>query len=144
MDDAYDALNHPDPVDRGIARLIKEEFQAAVKGTSEIMPFQPSSEPLLSSTPADDDVTEASQQATSPPPPPDSATIWDWCKAVIPMGVTACWLLGWVVPIHMGVDPLGFSLLALMLVLALLTYFIFGACYTRFHSKFTLAKPESI
>ncbi|CZR52494.1 uncharacterized protein PAC_02371 [Phialocephala subalpina] len=132
VDEVDDPLNNPGPVDPGIARLIRDEVQAAVRGVHETFSAPPSyspSAPLLGSTPADDDVDTEANQPTSPPPPPQGpVTLWDWCKFVITMGAMVTWMIGWGVLIGTGVDPLAFSMLACFLVLALIYFILMCAC----------------
>jgi hypothetical protein len=123
-----DPLVNAGPVHPGIAELVRQEVQTAIKGLHETWvapPSYSSSAPLLSSTPADGHVdTEANQPVTLPlpPEPPVTISLWGWCKFAITMGAMILWMCGWGVLIATGVDPLAFSMLAFFLMLALSYY----------------------
>lgn len=122
VDEVDDPLTSAGPVDPGIAHLIRQDVQATIKGVYETFYAPPSysSIPPLSSTPADDDADAEAQQPATPP----SMTLWDWGRFVVIMAPMFIWILSWAVLVGTGIDPLALSMLAFLLVLALIWFII--------------------
>lgn len=131
LDSELDTNNNGGPVDPSVANYIRAEVQAALKGVQETFSAPPSYDsaaPLLSSSPTEDDVdTEAQQQAiaTSSSPPSKPMTFMDWVRFGLCLSPYLTLFMLWAFLVGMGVDPLGFSPLALFLLFAEFAYTIF-------------------
>jgi hypothetical protein len=114
----------------GIARLIREEVQAGIKSVYETFyapPSYESSAPLLNSSPDEDDADAEGQQETGASDherghTPETFLIW--VKLFVTLSPLLAMIFSFPVLIGTGIDPLAFSMLAFIQVLALMWYII--------------------
>ncbi|KAH7416636.1 hypothetical protein BKA64DRAFT_739263 [Cadophora sp. MPI-SDFR-AT-0126] len=116
VDEGESPLTNVRPLDPDVAQLIRQEVQTAINDVHESFvppPSYSSSTPLLNSTIVAEDVVTEAQQPITPP----SMTLRDWGWFVFAMAPMLIWMFTWAVLSSLGVDPMGFALLAFFLVL---------------------------